>query len=244
MDLKEEDILGDSIAQHWYYVAKGRALRQFLGGIRAPEVLDVGAGSGVFSRLLLAHDVCGSAVCVDPNYPSERSDTHGGKPIRFVRSIERTTQKLLLMMDVLEHTSDDVGLLRSYTATMPPEASVMITVPAFQFLWSGHDVFLEHHRRYTIQAIEDVVRRAGLEVMRSRYFFGALFPLVAFARVLKRSRNDAPKSELQVYPHWLNATLISIHDLERVSLFRLNRAFGLSVFCLCRGKGAKALARV
>src|SRR5262245_27886797 len=111
MDLKEEDILGDSIAAHWYYVSKGRALRRFLGDMRVDEVLDVGAGSGVFSRELLQHDVCASAVCVDPNYPAERSEVHLGKPIRFVRSVPRTTQKLVLMMDVLEHVSDDVGLL-------------------------------------------------------------------------------------------------------------------------------------
>src|SRR5688572_5239911 len=72
MDLKEQDILGPDIGRHWYYVSKGRALRALLGRAKVPEVLDVGAGSGVFARQLLAAGVCDRAVCVDPNYVEER----------------------------------------------------------------------------------------------------------------------------------------------------------------------------
>lgn len=66
MDLKEEDILGESIYEHWYYISKGQALHHFLGDINTPEILDVGAGSGVFSRQLLDKGICKSAVCLDP----------------------------------------------------------------------------------------------------------------------------------------------------------------------------------
>ncbi len=144
MDLKEEDILGDKIHSHWYYVAKGRAMRAFLGDVKADEVLDVGAGSGIFSRQLLDHDISKSAVCVDPNYAKEYTDDQNGKSVQFVKSVEKTTQDLVLMMDVLEHVPDDVALLKDYADTMDIGGEVLITVPAFQFMWSGHDVFLEH----------------------------------------------------------------------------------------------------
>lgn len=237
MDLKEEDILGDRIGRHWYYVAKGRAMRQFLGDVEAPEVLDVGAGSGVFARQLLDQGIAGSAVCVDPNYEREYEENQNGKPIKFVKSIEKTTQKLVLMMDVLEHVPDDVALLKAYADTMPQDGQVFITVPAFQFLWSGHDVFLEHYRRYTIPMMEEAVRKAGLVPIRSRYFFGSLFPVVAPVRLTKNILFEhgkiEGKSELTLYPDWLNDMLIAIHDIERGSLFHVNRLFGLSVFCLC-----------
>jgi hypothetical protein len=64
MDLKEENILGSHIYNHWYYVSKGKALRHFLGNLHVPEVLDIGAGSGVFSRQLLDAGVCQSALCL------------------------------------------------------------------------------------------------------------------------------------------------------------------------------------
>ena len=77
---------------------------------------------------------------------------------------------LVLMMDVLEHVDDDRGLLRHYAAKVPPGAHFVVTVPAFGFLWSGHDVFLEHKRRYRLTEIETVMRDAGLAVARGAYF--------------------------------------------------------------------------
>jgi len=237
MDLKEEDILGDKIHDHWYYVSKGRAMRKFLGNTKADEVLDVGAGSGVFSRQLLDHNICNSAVCVDPGYDKEHQEDHNGKSISFVKSIDKTTQNLTLMMDVLEHVPDDVALLKEYADTMPNTGKVLITVPAFQFMWSGHDVFLEHYRRYTIEMMEKTIIDSGLKPIKSRYFFGSLFPAVAAIRLTKKALFEKgeleAKSELKVYPDWFNKTLIGIHDLERISLFNINKGFGLSVFCLC-----------
>ncbi len=232
MDLKEEEILGSAIAGHWYYVAKGRAMRKFLGGFKADEVLDVGAGSGVFSRQLLDAGICNSATCIDPNYASEREEVHNGKTLRFLRDIRQASQKLVLMMDVLEHVDNDAALLSRYAGMMPKGGRVLITVPAFQFLWSGHDIFLEHRRRYTGAQLENTVKKAGLRVIKTRYFFGILFPLIAAIR-LSRAKASKPKSDLKIYPGWLNCALISLHDVERAMLFPWNRIAGLSVFCLC-----------
>ena len=62
------------------------------------------------------------------------------------------------MMDVLEHVDNDAGLVRHYATKVPSGAHFLVTVPAFRFLWSGHDVFLEHKRRYTLAEIEQTMR--------------------------------------------------------------------------------------
>lgn len=237
MDLKEEEILGQTIDTHWYYLTKGRAVRALLGKIFVKEILDIGAGCGVFSRQFLDSGVCRSAVCVDPNYKEEREETHNDKPIRFVKSIDKTTQGLILMMDVLEHVPDDVALLKQYTESMFSGGRVLITVPAFQFVWSGHDVFLGHYRRYTIESLEKRIREAGLTPIKSRYFFATKFPIVAVERwfknlLLKRGKIDA-KSELKLYPKWFNNVLIFVHEMERIFFFPFNRFFGLSVIAMC-----------
>ena len=238
MDLKEEDILGEEIQNHWYYVSKGRAMRQFLGDIGSSEVLDVGAGSGVFSRQLLEEGRCERAICLDPNYAEEKTEVYHGKRIDFVKSATGNTSKLILMMDVLEHVSDDSALLAEYVDRLEVGGHVLITVPAFQFMWSGHDVFLEHYRRYTIEMIEAVVRQSGIIPVKSRYFFGGLFPALAAIRLSKKILFDRgalkAKSELKSYPKWFNSALISLHDIERRTFFGINKLFGLSVFCLCR----------
>ncbi len=213
-------------------------MREFLADVKAREVLDVGAGSGVFARQLLDAGVCESAVCVDPHYAAERTENHHGKSIRFVNSIDGHPYALILMMDVLEHVADDRALLEDYVAGMDTDGHVFITVPAFQFVWSGHDVFLEHYRRYTLETLEALVRKAGLIPVRSRYFFGSLFPFVAANRLIRRTLWDqgalTAKSELRLYPGWINSTLIAVHDVERRVFFGVNKLFGLSAFCLCR----------
>src|SRR5688572_32427774 len=87
MDVKEQDILGDGIEKHWYYVAKGNALLQFLDGYSAREILDVGAGSGFFSKRLLCAGFCERATCIDTAYSVERAEMHCGK-----RSEEHTSE--------------------------------------------------------------------------------------------------------------------------------------------------------
>jgi SAM-dependent methyltransferase len=236
MDVKEEEILGPEIGDHWYYESKGRALRTILDGKTVDEVLDVGAGSGVFTRQLIEFGLVRRGVCLDSAYDVERIETHIGCEISFVRSVDEVPQELVLMMDVLEHVDDDVGLLSEYADKMLPGGRVLISVPAFQFLWSGHDVFLEHKRRYTLSHIEQVARQAGLRVLTGRYFFGALFPLVAAIRLrgrlqLKADKIEAKSSLKRAHP-LTNKILIAIHDIERVTLFPVNRLIGLTAFCL------------
>ena len=238
MDAKEEQLLGAEVARHWYYVSKGRALRSFLGDVRGTTLLDVGAGSGVFARQLLEAGVCDQATCIDPAYADEHEEVYHGQPLRFLRFADKLPVDLLLMMDVLEHVDDDLELLETYTERLAPGGHVLISVPAFQFLWSGHDVFLEHRRRYVRKEIEALLQRAGLSVLRCRYFFGGIFPAVATLRILGRvpakllgreARSDLrPASDLA---NWL---LVRAHDLERETLFRVNRWAGLTLFCLAK----------
>lgn len=238
MDVKECDILGERINDHWYYVSKGRALLQFLGEQRAMELLDVGAGSGYFSKVLLQAGVAQRAVCVDTAYVAPRSELSAGKQIRFVREAEMASPDLILMMDVIEHVDDDVGLLRQYAGAMRQHGAVLVTVPAFQFLWSKHDVFLEHKRRYTRASLHRAIEAAGLTVVRTRYFFSLLFPLICMMRLWGRLRltmsHATPQSDLRIHGNLTNGILIAAHELERRTLFRVNSWLGLTIFCLAR----------
>jgi SAM-dependent methyltransferase len=233
MDVKEEAILGPAISTHWYYVAKGRALRALLGNIRVPSVLDVGAGSGIFARQLLAAGICRHAICVDPAYDAASVEQVGDGEIRFVKAVDTPSPGLVLMMDVLEHVPNDVALLRQYTAALAGDAYVAITVPAFQWLWSGHDIFLEHYRRYTRANLEAAVSAAGLEVVKTRYFFASVLPVAAAMRLFGTGRHEARSALKQSHP-MLNRGLIWLLNAERLLLFPFNGLAGLSVFCLAR----------
>lgn len=236
MDLKETDILGDVIADHWYYRSKAAAMLKLLA-IRSPTViLDVGAGSGFFSRYLLTHTTASEAWCVDIGYDTDSEGAEAGKPLHYRRYLETGAADVVLLMDVLEHVDDDVGLLADYVGRVPKGARFMITVPTFQSLWSGHDEFLQHKRRYTLPALEDVIRRAGLQPQQSAYYFGLIFPLAAATRLFNQWRgsgHEAPRSQLKRHGPLLNGVLGAICKAE-LPLLAINRLAGLTLFCLAR----------
>src|SRR6516165_6366800 len=120
---------------------------------------------------------------------------------------------LVLMMDVLEHVDDDRGLVRHYAAKVPSGAHFLVTVPAFRFLWSGHDVFLEHKRRYRLGEIENAMRDAGLQIAKGAYYFGLVFPLAAAVRLATRGATQ-PKSSLKKHGAVTNALLTAICAAE------------------------------
>jgi SAM-dependent methyltransferase len=236
MDLKEEAVLGGAASEHWYYRSKANAMLRYLGDYSPKLVLDVGAGSGLFSREILRHTNAMEAFCVDTSYLTDRDEKVAAKTMRFRSGYENIDADLVLMMDVLEHVDDDAGLLQDYVSKVSSGTRFFITVPAFEFMWSEHDDFLEHKRRYTLGQVESLVHAAGLDLEKCSYYFGLVFPLAFIDRMLSNifpGSEKSPHSRLKQHSTPVNSLLAAICKLE-LPLFRFNRLAGLSVFCLAR----------
>ena len=233
MDLKEMELLGDGQDRHWYFVSKSRALRRAIGPRRPVRVLDVGAGSGFFSRMLLRESSVESAVCVDTGYAEDRSERCAGKSLAFRRSAPVADADLVLMMDVLEHVDDDEALVREYAGPARPGTRFIVSVPAFSWLWSAHDEFLEHRRRYTLRSIRQVLSGAGLTPVREFYFFGAVFPAAVAQRVWSRRprAHHLPHSMLRRH-HPLVNRLLTMVCVAESAVATHNRLAGLTAFAV------------
>lgn len=233
MDLKETDILGADIDGHWYYWSKARAMDKVLRDVVPTRILDVGAGSAFFSRHLLAKTTAREAWCVDVSYDADSDTNEGGKPVHYRRSVGEIDADLVLLMDVLEHVDDDVALLRDYVDKVPNGSRFLITVPAFELLWSGHDDFLEHKRRYTLLEVQQVVHDAGLVMEQGSYYFGTVFPIAASLRLAQSALGigAAARSQLTRHHPLVNAVLKSMCHVE-LRFMKFNRVAGLTVFCL------------
>ncbi|UQZ91422.1 methyltransferase (plasmid) [Deltaproteobacteria bacterium Smac51] len=236
MDLKETDILGQGISNHWYYRSKARAMTELLGPVNGKTILDIGAGSGFFSKYLLYESRAKEAWCVDISYEKDFDEMADGNPIHFRKSVDSVKAEVVLLMDVLEHVDDDVALLKDYAAKVPKGAFFLISVPAFNFLWSGHDVFLEHKRRYTLNEIEKVTERAGLTLKSGAYYFGAVFPLAASIRMMGKlfgDKRQPPRSQLKMHHPLINGSLAALSRAE-AGIMKHNRLAGLTAFCLAQ----------
>ena len=235
MDLKETEILGDGIADHWYYSSKAKMLETVISPISKTKILDIGAGSAFFSKYLLQNTSAQECMCLDISYPSNSQTTLDGKPIYFCKESEPYNADLVLLMDVLEHIPDDISFLKMFVEQLPAGTNFLITVPAFQFLWSGHDVFLEHQRRYTLKGLVDVVQQCGLIPQKQFYFYGLVFPLAVITRLADRlsDQNQEPQSKLIKHHPLMNWLLKKICAME-LHFMSLNRLAGLSVVCLAK----------
>ena len=231
MDLKELELLAEAAERHWYYASKARAVLACLANHTPERILDVGAGSGFFSKVLLRETGARSAICVDRGYTSEWEESCAGKPVAFRRSISEVDADVVLMLDVLEHADNDRELLRQYVDKARRGTRFVISVPAFSWLWSKHDDFLEHRRRYTLRGLQAVVADVRLSPVRSHYFFAGVFPAVAVHRVLRRlwNRGASAASDLRQHHPVTNSLLARLCSAES-GIARYNRAFGLTVF--------------
>jgi hypothetical protein len=100
------------------------------------------------------------------------------------------------------------------------------------WLWSGHDVFLEHFRRYTLPGIERVLQAGGLTVELGCYFYTAVLPLVVLSRVADRLKwhgHEGARSQMREFGSLPNAMLWAVCRAE-LSIFRANRLAGLTAF--------------
>ncbi|HVE94429.1 MAG TPA: methyltransferase domain-containing protein [Acidimicrobiales bacterium] len=231
MDLRELE-QGVDPSGHWYYQTKAQALALSLQRVgHTPGVVkDIGAGSGFFSSFLLERHHNAKALCIDPNYTDEQLGQSTGR-LTFERQDTWGPADLYLFMDVIEHVPDDTRLLEHYVEDAPPGALFFISVPAFEFLWSGHDVYLQHYRRYTLPQLERVSVRSGLEVLYGRYLYGTTFPVVLALRTLRR-RSHAVASDLRPAGPRLNGLLTNILSAE--NRLRGNRVAGSTAIVLAR----------
>lgn len=228
MDLRELDLVDPK--DHWYYKSK---LIPVVGSIiqykpDPHQVIDVGAGSGYFSHEIIKKFPNCKAFCVDLNYSSEELQRNGN--VEFVRSLDCQLGDVLIFMDVLEHVDDARSLLSGYLKNALKGSLVIVTVPAFMTLWSNHDEFLGHKRRYTKREIRDLLEDLNIEVLNCRYLFSVILPLVWIKRRLFKSTNT--QSDMSQNSSILNAILTGVLGVEH--RITRNPLGGLSVFAVGR----------
>jgi SAM-dependent methyltransferase len=145
---------------------------------------------------------------------------------------------LVVSFDVICNISDDVGAFEQVARVLKPGGCFIVQLPAYQWLWSMHDVAVGHRRRYAGRDTRAKLERAGLRVERIMHTNALLLPLVAVRRVLRRQaleRGNHIVSDLQMnLPHRVNALLSVIYRIEIALAARVDFPFGLSVIAIAK----------
>ena len=233
-------------ATHFWFVARRRLIAwavntYFLGHRR---YLEIGSGTGdllaTVAECLPRADLMASDVFeeglerVRVRVPRCRTSLHDARRLPWVEQFD-----LAGAYDVLEHIDQDAEALAGIARALVPGGGLLLTVPQHPFLWSGHDEYLHHVRRYTWRAARALVERAGFEVLRITGFVALLFPALIVSRLATGSR----RLDRQGFRRSLcagaatNAACNAIMRLEQSTLRAgLNYPFGGSLLVVAKKK--------
>jgi SAM-dependent methyltransferase len=220
--------------RHWWHQQKRQVVHQLIQRYcpRPGKVLDVGCGAGKLLAELkpLGWQVEGVDLVV----------TQGRRRGLNLKQVNLQTQPLpfaknqfdlVVCLDTLEHMADDRRLTAEMARVAKPGGTVIISVPAYPWLFSYWDKMLGHYRRYTKKTLLRATVHSGLKLKFSSYFFSFLLLPAILVRLLKtilrqKHRSDFITDPLPVFTHGLVGIF---GGWERLWLQRFSIPFGLSL---------------
>lgn len=235
MDRIVFDRMADHDTRHWWYRARRDVLSALIERHAAPppgsRVLEVGCGTG-HNLAMLGGFGSVDAVEIDDEARAVAEKRLGrrigSEPLPELGGVERGVYGLVTALDVVEHVKDDVAALATLGECLTSAGRLLVTVPAWPWMWSAHDEVNHHHRRYTKTTLRDAIEGAGLTLRRIDWFNSALFPPIAGVRLLHRLQGKDDSDDALPSPA-VNAALERVFAAERYLIGRVPMPPGVSL---------------
>jgi SAM-dependent methyltransferase len=237
--------------EHWWFAGRTRSLLNMIDRLVAPDgkkrVLDIGCGAGNMFHHLRRY---GQVEGVDNNLKPLSVAQERGYDVREGSAedlpFEDESFGLVSLLDTLEHCDDDLAVVRECYRVCASGGHLVVTVPAFMWLWSYNDVLNAHKRRYTARGLREELRRVGFRVRRMSYNNFFVFPMAAALILLQRGTDQKPELgsphfdqesyqvEMEPVPPLLNTILSGVTWSESQVLRWLNLPMGTSIICIAQ----------
>jgi len=215
----------------WFYVRRMWIFDKIRQLVSPPaDLLEVGCGTGNVSSFLSkkGYNVTGCEYfqdAIDMAWPGFKVVKGDATNLPF----ENNTFDIVGLFDVIEHFDDEMAPLKEAVRVTRNSGIIAITVPAREELWSCVDERAFHKRRYTKEALKNMLQRAGLAVESVEYMFMSLYlPM----KILRKNKN-APSDEFAVAP-LINLFLRQLFNIERYISKVISLPIGTSLIAIAR----------
>ncbi len=227
---------------YWWHLGRLRIIQTYIKRTASytskTKMLNVGCGTGGTIDMLERFGIVDNVDISDEAIAIMKQ--HGYKRLTKVKGIKLPFKDkaydIVGAFDVLEHIEDHVGALKEWGRVLKNDGAVVLTVPAYQWLWSDHDVSLHHKRRYTIRRLRQAAKQAGLRLEKKSYAVVFSLPLVVTFRYIHKLSGrqiDSETSYVNV-PGWVNRLFTNILYGEAKVHKYLSFPAGTSVIAVLR----------
>jgi SAM-dependent methyltransferase len=237
--------------EHWWFRARGEMLiahlKQVIGDKKNIKILNIGAATGRSSELLMQLGTV-TSVEFDPDcYAFTRDVVKISIQQGSILDLQFADNSfdVVCAFDVIEHVEDDAKAVSEMRRVCKTEGILCVTVPAFMFLWSEHDVVNHHFRRYTSKILRGVMEEKNTLIYQTYFNFWLFFPITAFrlvANLLSNKKNITPAEAQSDFENFkggfFNSVFYYIFKSENWFLSRLIQLpVGVSLLSTWRKQG-------
>lgn len=241
MDTDYYTILDAVQEQHWWYAARRTILarvlqRVFAAGVPEGKLYDLGCGVGANLQVL---EKFGPTLGIDMSPEAIEFCRRRGRDnvvladLNSLQGIPDDSGSVVVLADVIEHLDDERPCLQAAHRALAPGGALIVTVPAYMFLWGPADELNHHKRRYTAERLRRVIE-PSFRIDHLTYFNTLLFGLVAAGRfgeiLFRRGGDDTAK----LPPAPVNRALEAIFKAEARVVPQRRLPFGVSLLCVGR----------
>lgn len=240
----EEKIYRDMAEQqkkHWWFRARREILNSILNRFVSSDrnkILEVGCGTG--GNLLMLKNYGDVFAMELDNSASEYAKNETGIDVRNGWLPDNIPYKtgfdIICMFDVLEHIQKDRNALEKITNILNHKGILIITVPAYSWLYGTHDKILHHYRRYTLKKLLNITSCLELTVLKYSYFNTLLFPLVILTRLFDKLNRSKSSVGYEIPYSIINQLLYKIFSMEKKILSKAYLPFGSSIILVMQKK--------
>ncbi len=229
---------------HWWFKSRRKYILDYINNApKNSKIIDIGCSSGILIKELVEN-----GFAIENLYGIDISEVAiaNCKANGIINSFVMDAQNIdlhekfdiIIASDCLEHLKYEKKAISNWQSILKSGGTMLVFVPAFQSLWSDHDVVNMHYKRYTKGELERLLISENLEIIKSSYWNFFLFlPIYFYKRTSSFfQKNKTEVADISVGNEFINKILYEVLNIENKILKYLNFPFGVSAFCVVKKK--------